>query len=127
MVATDRDGVTRQQGAGYDVGAYEFVSAPTTVNGLGQTLPQSLKLWWPNYPNPFNPVTTIMYSLPHSSAVLTKIYDITGRLVEQFALGRQPVGVHSFTWNASKLSSGTYFLTLEADHLIATGKAVLVK
>jgi hypothetical protein len=67
-----------------------------------------------NYPNPFNPETTIPFTLAERSIVTLNVYDVLGREVAQLVSGMQEAGSHSLTWNASKLSSGIYFYSLEA-------------
>ena len=67
-----------------------------------------------NYPNPFNPTTTISYKLPESSLVILNVYDILGNEINKLVNGKQNAGEHTISYNASKLSSGTYFLRLNA-------------
>jgi gingipain R len=89
-------------------------------------LPEEFALW-PNYPNPFNPATTIRYSLPEAGHVILYIYDITGRLVEQLVNQNTPAGFHTVTWDATSYSSGVYIARLKAGSSIKTQKMVLMK
>ncbi len=81
----------------------------------------------PNYPNPFNPVTNIKFSLPEPAQITLNIYDITGRLVEQLVNRHTPAGNHTITWDASSYSSGVYIARLKAGSSIKTQKMVLMK
>ena len=84
-----------------------------------------------NYPNPFNPSTTIKYSLAKESQVKLILYDILGRKVKDLFTGRQNAGLHEIILNASNLSSGVYFYTIEAGYINGsyknTKKIVLLK
>ncbi|MCL5030254.1 MAG: T9SS type A sorting domain-containing protein [Bacteroidetes bacterium] len=68
-----------------------------------------------NYPNPFNPTTQIQFGLPVDSRVSLKVYDILGREVAELADGVYSAGVYTFTFDASRLSSGVYIYQLNAD------------
>ncbi|MCP4580144.1 MAG: T9SS type A sorting domain-containing protein, partial [candidate division Zixibacteria bacterium] len=80
-----------------------------------------------NYPNPFNAVTTIQYSLPTSSEVTLDIYDVLGRKVQTIHNGNQPAGSHSLIWNADGFSSGMYFYKITAGENIQTEMMTLIK
>jgi hypothetical protein len=80
-----------------------------------------------NYPNPFNPATTITYKLPAAGWVTLKVYDILGREVQTLVNNRQVAGSHSVAFNASRLTSGTYFYRLQAGSSTETRKLVLLK
>ena len=67
-----------------------------------------------NYPNPFNPITTINYELPQLSKVQFSIYDLTGNEVTRLIDGEQSAGHHQVTWDASDVASGIYFYRLQA-------------
>ncbi len=67
-----------------------------------------------NYPNPFNPITVVSSQWTVDSKVRLAVYDLLGREVAVLAEGRYPAGSYSFTFNATKLPSGTYFYRLEA-------------
>ena len=79
------------------------------------------------FPNPFNPTTTISFSLPHSAKVEVNIFDITGRLVETLADQRFEAGAHSLIFDGSSLPSGIYFARLRAGEFVKTQKMVLLK
>jgi hypothetical protein len=79
------------------------------------------------YPNPFNPTTTISYSLPEASIVNLSIYDISGRLVATLANGYRDAGMHEVTFDGSGLVSGVYLYRLNAGEFTANGKMVLMK
>lgn len=68
----------------------------------------------PNYPNPFNPTTTINYQLPVNRDVTLIIYNLLGQKVETLGDGRVKAGCHSITWDASRFASGIYFYRLTA-------------
>ncbi len=80
-----------------------------------------------NYPNPFNPFTTIAYTLPASGAVSLTVFDITGQKVAELARGNQSAGAHTVVWNAKGFASGVYFCTLRAGKAVETRKLLLVR
>jgi hypothetical protein len=65
-----------------------------------------------NYPNPFNPTTTINYQLQKAGSVSLKVYDMLGREVATLVNGEKTAGYYSATFDASRLSSGTYIYRL---------------
>lgn len=84
-----------------------------------------------NYPNPFNPTTKIDFSLPLDAKVSIKLYDITGREVKTLVNDSRTAGYYTVQFNASDLSSGTYFYRImtksSAADYIMTKKMMLVK
>jgi len=80
-----------------------------------------------NYPNPFNPSTKIRYSVPQSSNVVIKVFDILGSEIETLVNEEKTVGTYELTWYAESLPSGIYFYRLQAGSFIETKKMVLIK
>lgn len=84
-----------------------------------------------NYPNPFNPETKINYDLPVHSKVSIKVYDVSGKEVAELVNSVQNAGFYNVTFNASSLSSGVYFYTINAKGLTSefskTMKMILIK
>lgn len=86
----------------------------------------------PNYPNPFNPATTIQYQLPVQMDVQVSVYNILGRKVATLADGLQEAGQHEFRWNASNMASGLYFYRVVAkgqgrSRIVDNRKMMLIK
>ncbi len=84
-------------------------------------------LLYPAYPNPFNPTTTIDFSLKGNGKLKLDIIDIRGRLVETLIDQKFVMGDHKIIWNAQSFPSGLYFVVLHFDHYIQTTKLVLIK
>ena len=80
-----------------------------------------------NFPNPFNPTTTFEYDLPKASDVTLRIYDITGREVNQIQFFQKPAGKHRFVINGSDLGSGMYFLHFSSGFFQSIKKMILLK
>lgn len=80
-----------------------------------------------NFPNPFNPATTIRYTLPKSEFVTLKVYDILGREVATLVNERQMTGSYSVRFDASQISSGLYFYKITAGSFSKTQKMVVMK
>ena len=80
-----------------------------------------------NFPNPFNPTTTINYSVSKSSPVVLKVYNIMGKEVETLVNEQKGAGNYQVRFNASKLASGVYFYQLKSGDLVSTKKLVLLK
>ncbi len=80
-----------------------------------------------NYPNPFNPSTSIAYELPTTSEVQLNVFNMAGEHVASLVNGLQESGEHQISFDASALSSGVYFYTLQAEGLVQTRKMVLLK
>jgi hypothetical protein len=70
-----------------------------------------------NYPNPFNPSTMIKYDLPMNSHVTLVVYDILGRAVAKLVDGIQQANSYAIQWNAASMSTGVYFLRIDARSL----------
>jgi hypothetical protein len=66
-----------------------------------------------NYPNPFNPSTSIKYALPAAGSVKINVFNVLGQIVFTKELGPQTVGYKNYEFNASRLSSGLYFYNIE--------------
>jgi hypothetical protein len=85
-----------------------------------------------NYPNPFNPSTTINYSIPLDSNIELIIYNIKGQKVKTLVKGTQPTGVYTVTWNgkdesSKDVTSGIYFYKLRTQQNELTRKMLLLK
>lgn len=80
-----------------------------------------------NYPNPFNPQTTISYRLTVDSKTMLRIYDILGHEVQTLVDTYQAAGNYSVKFSGSDLPSGIYFYTLTSANISQTGKMLLLK
>jgi len=80
-----------------------------------------------NYPNPFNPTTIISFGLPEDSRVSLRLYDISGREVLNLTEGHFSAGRHELVLDASELSSGSYFYSLEAGSFKQVKRMLLLK
>ena len=79
------------------------------------------------YPNPFNPVVNIEYSLATSDLVNISIYDLNGQIVDQLFTGNQVVGNHHISWHASEMSSGIYIIIIQSGNIILSDQLILLK
>ncbi|HEX7071157.1 MAG TPA: T9SS type A sorting domain-containing protein, partial [Rhodothermales bacterium] len=80
-----------------------------------------------NYPNPFNPQTTIPFELTSSAPARLTVHDALGRQVAVLVDGSMPAGAHAVTWDAANQPSGVYFYRLSSAGQTATGKMILQK
>jgi enterochelin esterase family protein len=80
-----------------------------------------------NYPNPFNPSTRIIYSVPASSSVLIKVYDILGNEINTLVDEEQPAGEYEVTWSPENITSGIYFYTIQSGIYTAARKMIFIK
>ena len=82
---------------------------------------------YPNYPNPFNPVTTIRYDVKETGLVSLKIFDLLGREVTTLTHEEHSAGAYSMTWDAAGMPSGIYLARMEAEGFAQVRKLLLVK
>ena len=80
-----------------------------------------------NFPNPFNPSTTIYYQLPAESRVAIHVYNVLGQLVTTLVDEVRPAGYHEAHFDAVSLPSGVYFYRMIAGTYIATKKMMIIK
>ena len=85
-----------------------------------------------NFPNPFNPTTTISYSLAHSTEAELTVFNVRGALVRTLVNGRQQAGVHRVDWDGlsdrgQRVASGVYFYKLVAGSFVDTKKMTILK
>lgn len=101
----------------YELGADEDIATalPTTTEICGA------------YPNPFNGMTTINFQLHKASNVSMKLYDIQGRLVSELMNQQMTAGAHVQSLELSNLTSGTYFVRMEANDNVSVEKIMLLK
>jgi len=86
----------------------------------------------PNYPNPFNPETTIEFALPKTSKVTLTIYNLTGQLIQELVKAEYSAGYQRVIWNGrdfngNSVGSGVYIYTLKADNFSQTRKMILMR
>ena len=99
---------------------------PANVEITKNTNPVSFSIL-SNYPNPFNPTTTIQFSVSTMTIASLGIYDISGKLVETLVHGDFEAGEHEVIWNAVNHSSGIYFVELTSGKNRSVQKLVLLK
>lgn len=108
-------------------GNFEYFNLSNEVN-VG--VPEKFELSQ-NYPNPFNPSTKINYDLPFDGKVSLKIYNMSGKEVATLVNEVKTAGYHTFTFNASGLSSGVYFYKIvvegNGNNFVAAKKMILIK
>ena len=123
-LAVDNNGILF---AGTDAnGVFRTGNVATSVKNTGSNLPTSYTLYQ-NYPNPFNPSTIISYSIPKSSMVTIKVYDVLGREIETLVNEQKIPGNYNITFNAGKLASGVYLYRIQAGNFWETKKMMLLK
>lgn len=120
----------------------ELVNQIKTIKGLGvisnnlepnaELMPvtseeKSSGLTISNYPNPFNPATTISFSLPKSGPASLKVYNLLGQEVALLINEELSAGRHQVKFDASRLASGIYVYILKANDFTATKKMILMK
>ena len=81
----------------------------------------------PNYPNPFNPVTTIGFSLPDAQMVTLSVYNLVGQQVVTLVNKELPAGYHAINWHAENMASGVYLSKLSSGGKTITRKMLLMK
>jgi hypothetical protein len=103
-----------------------FVRSVIGIHPISEIVP-SVYFVSPNYPNPFNPSTTIKFGLPKNSFVNISIYDILGQKVSVLVNEQMKAGEYVADWNASNFTSGVYFYKIEAGEFTKTSKMMLIK
>jgi hypothetical protein len=101
------------------------------VDLVFRNLPSSFALHQ-NFPNPFNPITTLRYDLPEDNFVILTVYDMLGREITQLVNTNQQAGFKSVQWNAidsmgRPVSAGVYLYQIQAGEFVQTKKMVLLK
>jgi hypothetical protein len=109
----------------YRVYRYDWVQRPTFVRPLEQ-IPASLSLEQ-NFPNPFNPSTSIRFTLPSDGSVRLTVHDILGKEVAVLDEREHQAGMSEVMWDASSVSSGIYFYRLRTEQGSITKRMLLVK
>jgi flagellar hook assembly protein FlgD len=92
-------------------------------------MPDKFNLF-PAFPNPFNPVTQIRFSIPTSeeqNPTSVSVYDLNGTLIERLSNGYLDSGNHQVIWNAGSHPSGMYFIRMQSGHFDKTIKTMLIK
>ncbi len=113
-----------------DIGADEFDS--TAVVGIDEDrlaqniIPKAFRIY-NNYPNPFNPATTIKYDLPKAEHVRLEVYNILGQMVAKLVDQQQSAGTYVYRFDGRSLSSGTYFFRIQAGEHNVVRKMILSK
>ena len=101
---------------------------PTTLDVKSNAIPViDDYLLSQNYPNPFNPSTIIEYSVPQTSLISLKVFDILGREVVTLENEEKPSGTYVIEFDGSKLPSGVYFYRIQAGDFIQTKKMILLR
>ena len=121
-------GRSRQAGTPqyYEIATLKYSQTLTGTSGVNSNNEYSFKLYQ-NYPNPFNPVTNLNFEIPEQSFVSLKIYDLSGKKVDELLNEVKPSGNYSVQFNASVLSSGIYFYTLKVNGYSETKRMILLK
>ena len=107
---------------------WDSVMVDISVTDIGENAsnPVLYKLY-DNYPNPFNPSTTLRYSLPEASLTSIKIYDAVGKEVAVVVNEMKTAGTYQIEFNAVGLSSGIYYYSIQAGTFSETKKMILMK
>lgn len=129
LIEANDDSITFQfyTQAGQLIDTYTMTRNPVkTNNSMFNTQPANYDLRQ-NFPNPFNPTTTIEFSIPQSTVVTLKIYNILGEEITTLVSEKLAAGNYKYEWDAFNLSSGIYYYQIEARDFVDVKKMVLMK
>ncbi|MBN1997607.1 T9SS type A sorting domain-containing protein [candidate division KSB1 bacterium] len=98
---------------------------PITAISENKNIPIAFSL--NHFPNPFNSILNIEFSIEKETEISLVVFDITGRLIELISTGRYQIGHYYAQWNASNYSSGLYLIRLNSPDFNITRKAVFLK
>ena len=110
----------------FDASVKWAMNFPTPVEDLAVDIPTQFTLH-NNYPNPFNPITNIVFSIPTQANVQLSVWNALGEKVATLVDGIRPAGNHTAIFNASDISSGVYFYRLEVGFHTVTKKMLFLK
>ncbi|MBN2829400.1 MAG: T9SS type A sorting domain-containing protein, partial [Candidatus Cloacimonetes bacterium] len=124
----DLSGQNRFYGNSIDIGCYEFPG----YTGIEEETPNYPQFSLCNYPNPFNPTTTISFELPTKSKVTLSVFNIRGQKLMTLIKDEMNQGKHNVIWNGqddmgNNVPSGVYFYRLETSNRSLTKKMILLK
>jgi beta-glucuronidase len=108
----------------------KFVNISENITSAEGTVDPTVTGDWSlaqNFPNPFNPSTSIRYQLPQDAPVTLTVSDILGKTVATLVHTTQQAGLHTVPFDASRISSGMYFYTLRAGSFTATKRMAIIK
>jgi len=104
-----------------------YKQVPVNIEQNAEKIPNAFEVY-PNYPNPFNPTTTITFDLLKSNEVSLKVFNILGEEMATLVSDRLPAGSYSFEWSrTSGIASGIYLYRLQAGDYFETRKMVLMR
>lgn len=127
------DGIYTTNNAGNSVDATIWYAAHNSITGVISTqvavsdaAPAAFAVAQ-NSPNPFNPTTTISFTLAKAGKTTVDVYNVAGQKIDTLVNSSLSAGSHSVVWNASKFSAGVYFYTVKSGDLSKTIKMTLLK
>ncbi len=103
-----------------------IINNPLNIQFNNAISPSSFELSQ-NFPNPFNPTTTINYSVSKAGIIVINVYDLLGEKVKTLVNENKPAGNYSVKFNGALLPSGVYIYRLQADGFVKSKKLILVK
>ncbi len=112
-----------------DLDGTTHYTEPIHIDGTTSVAPGTAAAFalFQSYPNPFNPTSTIEYSLPADIRVLLRVFNLVGQEVATLVDERQEAGVHKVRFEAANLPSGVYFYRIHAGGFVQTKRMLLVK
>ncbi len=116
-----------QDGTRNDIGAFGGPMLPTTTFIQNDGCYSQTFQLFNNYPNPFNPSTTIKYNIKKPTYVNLSIYNIAGQFVETLVDCRQTTGEHQATWQPKNLASGVYIYKIQTNDFSEVKKLIYQK
>ena len=130
MVKADKNGNVYVTGTSTGLAGIDFLtvkySQPIGITPITSEIPERFSLGQ-NYPNPFNPMTNVKIQMSKSGFVSLKLFDITGKEIAVLVNEELNAGVYNVDFDASNLSSGTYFYRMETNGFVDVKKMVVVK
>lgn len=130
MVKADNNGNVYVTGTSSGFSGIDFLtvkySQPIGITPISTEVPEGFELGQ-NYPNPFNPKTNVRIQMPKSGFVKLAVFDITGKEVSVLVNENLGAGIYNVDFDASHLSSGTYFYRIAAGNFSEVKKMILVK
>ncbi|MBL0174419.1 MAG: T9SS type A sorting domain-containing protein [Ignavibacteria bacterium] len=104
----------------------DFIYDVRTTGVRGPANPTSIVLEQ-NFPNPFNPATTLTFSVPTALTVSLRVYNLLGQDIATLVNGKVEAGTHTVDFDASALPSGTYYYRLQSGSTVLTRTMTLMK